>query len=279
MGRRISLTTWIATAALAWTTLSAAAAAERVALLIGNGAYQHSTELLSPIEDVRRLAVTLRERLGFEVQVETNLDERSLELALIRFNRTAAGADTALVYYSGHGMEISGTNYLIPIDAALRQPGDELAEAVPLRLALRAVAGAKRLSAVIIDACRNGAPGATMSGVSKGYLPVEADRPGLVIAFSTAPGEPAWSGAGAGDLSPYTQALTERLSADPNTDVRFLFTSLARAPLSWPELNSAPSLASATCPNHNPARRPCAHRHRFNRPRRRAPASPAMAAK
>lgn len=216
---RMGLVLGLVTAVLA---ASAAAAVEKVALLIGNADYQHANRLENPINDVDALAESLR-AIGFSVDVRNNLNRAALGDALLNFGQKARAADTALIFFSGHGMEIGGDNYLIPTDARLRRPGSERVEAIPLSLAVDATEGAERLSVVIVDACRNGAPGASRSGVSKGFRPVKA-RPGLAIAFSTAPGEPAWDGTGR--MSPYTRALTEAIAADADTDVRLLFTSL-----------------------------------------------------
>lgn len=200
----------------------AAAAAQKVALLIGNATYAHASNLQGPAGDVSAMKSVLTQ-LGYEVDVQRDLNRAALGEALLEFGDRARGADTALIFYSGHGMEIRGQNYLIPTDARLRRPGAELVEATPLSLAVDAVARAKRLSLVIVDACRNGAPGAERSGVSKGFAPMPT-RPGLAIAFSTAPGAPAWDGTG--DLSPYTRALTEAITEAPDLDVRTLLTSL-----------------------------------------------------
>lgn len=200
-------------------SVSQVAAEQRVALLIGNADYEHAAQLANPGRDVRAMADVL-DGLGFDVRALFDLDEDELERALARFEGQARGADTALIFYSGHGMEIGGRNYLIPTDASLRSPGDERAEAVDLRHAIEAVSFATRLSIVIVDACRNGAPGARGA---RGFLE-ETAAAGLVIAFSTAPGSIAYDGAGR--LSPFTHALTERLSRNPNEDVRILFNSL-----------------------------------------------------
>jgi len=199
------------------------AAEDRIALLIGNADYDYTAQLKNPPNDVARVAEVLR-NLGFEdedIETLTDLDEDALEDALVAFQAKAETADTALVFYSGHGMEINGQNYLIPIDAELRRSGAERAEAVSLDFAIEAVSAASRLSIVILDACRTGPPGPRGA---KGFVAVQADRPGLAIAFSTRPGEVAWDGTG--DTSPYTRALTEALIRAPNQDVRVLLTSL-----------------------------------------------------
>lgn len=203
---------------------SAAAGQERVALLIGNANYLQAPGLRNPRNDVRAMAQTLRD-IGFDdVEIVDDLDLRAMGLALLAFQDKAGQADTALIFYSGHGMQIGDRNYLIPVDAEISRPGAERFEALPLEDVIEASRDARRLSVVILDACRNGAPGATRALIGRGFKPIENDRAALAIAFSTAPGEPAWDGDG--DLSPYTTALTEALRARPDADIRKLFTSL-----------------------------------------------------
>lgn len=200
---------------------STAAALDRhLALVIGNGAYRHTSPLKSPQRDAEAMAATLQ-ALGYEVETLLDADRRALAEGIEAFGRRAEGADSVLVYYSGHGMELRGENYLIPVDARRAAPH----ESVPIAYALEAVAGARRLSVIVLDACRtNTLDGVEKSG-AKGFLPVQAKR-GQLIAYSTAPGTVAYDG-GANALSPYTRALTETLAADPTADVRVLFTSLA----------------------------------------------------
>ena len=203
---------------------SAPAQAGNEALLIANARYAHASRLTNPPNDVAAMAVVLR-NLGYRVVVKKDLGLSELNQALGEFRARASQANVAVVYYAGHGMEWSGVNYLIPVDARLDRPGDEEYQAVDLERAVSAVDGAKQLKVVIVDACRNGAPGKERSNRSRGFATVKADRAGLTVAFSTAPGEPAYDGTGR--LSPYTRALTETLRQEPNLDVRKLFTSLA----------------------------------------------------
>ncbi|MEO1330774.1 MAG: caspase family protein, partial [Pseudomonadota bacterium] len=205
-----------------------ALARDRVALLIGNGAYEHTGRLRNPTNDVLAMyALLTSPALGFDgrdVEVVENGDRRAMARAIRRFRQRASQADTALLFFSGHGMEIGGQNYLIPTDAELKHPGDADFDAIPLDAAVAAAASASRLSVVIFDACRNNSFPSTARNGSTGFRMVTPDRPGQVIAFSTAPQEIAFDGSAA--LSPYTQALTEAIAADPSLDVRKLFTSL-----------------------------------------------------
>ena len=96
-----------------------AAAAERVALVIGNSAYQNAEELPNPRNDAAAVAEALT-RTGFEVDLKTDLDQLGLQHALRDFGLKAEAADVALVYYAGHGVQVAGENYLLPVDASAR---------------------------------------------------------------------------------------------------------------------------------------------------------------
>ncbi len=139
--------------ALVWAQ-AALAAADRVALVIGNSAYQAVTPLENPLNDAADIGTTL-EGLGFEVETVTDLDQVGMIRALGGFRARAAEAEIALIYYAGHGIEVEGQNYLIPVDARLSTPDAVDFEALRLDTAVRAAEGAGRLSLVIVDACRN----------------------------------------------------------------------------------------------------------------------------
>ncbi len=205
---------------------SPAAEARRVALVIGNGSYQHTTRLPNPGSDAKALARTLRTLNFDEVTGLTDLDRPRMERAVLEFGRRASGADVALVFFAGHGIQMDGRNYLLPVDARLE---DDLAlrvEAVNLDLVLDAVSGAgTRL--VVLDACRNNpflsrmrVSGANRN-VSRGLAPVDAALGGTLIAFSTSPGDVAADGDGGN--SPFTSALVRHL-AQPGLEIRQVFT-------------------------------------------------------
>ncbi|MEL6792600.1 MAG: caspase family protein, partial [Pseudomonadota bacterium] len=129
-------------------------AAKRVALVIGNGDYVHQSPLANPVNDTKAMIETL-ESIGYDVTSYMNLDEDGMEEALYTFSEKADQADVALVYYSGHGMEISETNYLIPVDAELKRERDARFEAIDLDSVRAAIEGASKLKVVILDACRD----------------------------------------------------------------------------------------------------------------------------
>jgi uncharacterized caspase-like protein len=129
-------------------------AEKRVALVIGNGAYKHVAALPNPATDARDIAASLG-RLEFTVTTVTDAGFDQMRRALLDFGRRASGAEMAVVYFAGHGMEVGGENWLIPTDAELRTDTDTESEAVSLRSVMLQVSGATRLGMVILDACRN----------------------------------------------------------------------------------------------------------------------------
>ena len=132
---------------------SVALAAGRVALVVGNSTYAHIARLPNPENDAADMAAALR-RLGFDVTTAQDADRASMNEALRVFTRESVGADMALVFYAGHGLEMDGVNYLVPVDARLERDTDVRFETVALDDVLAATAGAS-LRMVILDACRN----------------------------------------------------------------------------------------------------------------------------
>jgi uncharacterized caspase-like protein len=200
-----------------------ALAETRVALVIGNANYANAPKLANPENDATLMEQTLH-RVGFQtVIVQRDLNKSSLESVLKDFARQARGADVALVYYAGHGIEAGGVNYLVPVDAALANSDDIDFEAVPLDLVLSAVSGASRLKLVILDACRNNPFAAHMTNATRAV----ADR-GLariepvsdtLVAYAAKAGTTAEDGK---DNSPFAKALARDMST-PGLDVRLMF--------------------------------------------------------
>ena len=125
----------------------------RVALVVGNSTYAHIGRLPNPDNDARDMSAALR-RLGFEVTTELDADRVELTEALRAFTRQSAGADVSLVFYAGHGIEMDGVNYLVPVDARLERDVDVRFETVTVDDLLVSTTGAA-LRLVILDACRN----------------------------------------------------------------------------------------------------------------------------
>ena len=197
----------------------------RVALVIGNGKYQYAPVLPNPANDAEALAKALEET-GFQsVMLRENLTRDQLLSALAEFAKIADTADWAAVYYSGHGVESRGVNYIIPVDAQLKVDRDIDLEAVDIGKVLSSLEGAKKLRLVILDACRDNPflnqmkrTVATRT-ITRGLVPIEPD-PGILIVYSAKHGETALDGDGKN--SPFATALINRILT-PNLELRRLF--------------------------------------------------------
>ncbi len=196
-------------------------AVERVALVIGNTNYTDSP-LRNPINDARAMNQALV-HLGFDVVLLTDGDQRSMQRAIGQFSRKLRGAKVALVYYSGHGIQAGGINYMVPIGAELESEGDMPLELVSVDAVMaQLVQAGTDVNILILDACRNNPfeRGLHRSlGRSGGLATVSAPK-GTVIAYATAPGTTADDGDGAN--SPYTTALL-RAMATPGKKVEEVF--------------------------------------------------------
>jgi uncharacterized caspase-like protein len=126
----------------------------RVALLVGVGGYRNVPVLGNPPNDARDIAAAL-DRLGFETETLVDPDRQTLETGIRRFGQRARGADAALFFFAGHGLEASGHNWLLPAPAEIRSDRDLRFEAVDLESVLEQLEGAARLSILVLDACRD----------------------------------------------------------------------------------------------------------------------------
>ena len=133
---------------------SVAHAERRVALVIGNSGYEHVTQLTNPDNDAKGMAEKLTS-LDFEVVTGTNLSLRDMRKTVREFIAKLEGADIALFFYAGHGLQVSGENYLVPIDAELNSYVDLEFEAMPANLILNAMEHSTKVNLVFLDACRN----------------------------------------------------------------------------------------------------------------------------
>jgi uncharacterized caspase-like protein len=221
--RHASLALALALAGLAWA--SPGQTQSRVALVIGNTAYEHTRVLPNARNDAEALAA-LFERIGFKVTLAKDLGYRAMRDAIRTFGRAAAGAEIAAVYFAGHGIEVSGENWLMPTDAKLVSDADLDYEAVTLASLLDALKGRGKLGLVILDACRNNPiadrmklrAGVTRS-VSRGLGRPEPASD-MLIAYSAKANTLAQDGTGR--HSPYAAALLAHLAA-PGLDVRLVF--------------------------------------------------------
>ena len=201
-------------------------AEKRVALVIANSAYRNVAPLANPVNDGALISATLREA-GFDV-VDSRHDLPALETrrVLRDFADLARDADIALVYYAGHGLEVDGANYLIPVDAKLERDTDVYDEGFSLDRVLLAIEPAKRLRLVILDACRDNPFTKTMKrtvasrAIGQGLAKVEPTSPNMLIAYSAKAGSTALDGDARN--SPFTIALAKHLTT-PGLDVRRAF--------------------------------------------------------
>ncbi len=206
-----------------------AAAAERVALVIGNAAYERAPALANPANDAAEIAAALEE-VGFETATLLDADFETLRRGLDRFRRRAAEAEIAVLYFAGHGMEWRQRNYLMPVDADVTAPGDIPFHAMPLDFFRRTVRPASRLSVVILDACRNNpfaermiAEAGTRSadlGLGRGLTLVTGIDDNEIVAYAARAGTVAADGAGRN--SPYAEALAAALRT-PGLEIGKLF--------------------------------------------------------
>jgi Caspase domain len=207
--------------------LFSSAASHRIALVIGNSRYENVPALSNAVNDAATIAEVLKQT-GFEhVTFLKDLNRDSMTSVLRRFALEAEKADWAVVYYAGHGMEVGGINYLIPIDARLATDRDISFEAIALDQVLNAAERSSKLRLVILDACRDNPFKSQMKrtiavatrSVGRGLARVEPD-PGTLVVYSAKDGEQALDGAGS--HSPFATALAKNLVV-PGLEVRRLF--------------------------------------------------------
>jgi TPR repeat protein len=217
---------------LSWLLVSAIACAQaldaerRVALVIGNASYTHVDRLANAGNDATLVADTLR-HLGFTVigdGAQRDLDKPRFEQLVQEFGRQIQGADVALFYYAGHGVQVQGTNWLLPVDANPTRLQDIDFQMVDAELVLKQMDGAgTRLNILILDACRNN-PFANLGtrGVSGGLAQMRAPE-GTLISFATQPGNVAADGSGPN--GPFAMALTSAMR-QPGLDIFRLFNQV-----------------------------------------------------
>ena len=194
-----------------------AGAAKRVALVIGNAAYVQAGALTNPVNDAAEMAKALT-RFGFDVILGLDLDRRAFDEKLKAFARSLDDADTAVLFYAGHGLQVAGRNYLVPVDAGLATERDLDFEAISLDFVLRQMEVGRegKTTIVFLDACRDNplarnlarSMGTRSAAIGKGLAEVQTGV-GTFIAYSTQPGNVALDGAGRN--SPFTAALAARV--------------------------------------------------------------------
>lgn len=210
-------------------TVVAPSQGQRVALIIGNGSYRKMPVLSNPYNDASDIGEELR-RVGFDVQVETNLDRGQLNNAIGRFSKKVDGAEIAIFYYAGHGMQFQGKNYLLPVDADLESSSDvNKFKLLLIDDVIDVLSAANGLQLIVLDACRNNpveqefkakiastSGGSRDTAMSRGFARLDP-RSGLLLAYATAPNSTASDGGGRN--SPFTSAFLNNLKR-PNLEVR-----------------------------------------------------------
>jgi uncharacterized protein YraI len=201
----------------------------RVALVIGNSAYQAATRLPNPSNDAKAIADKLT-AMGFDVMLREDLDGQSFRVALGEFTEKAQQADIALFFYAGHGIEFNGENYLIPIDAQMRSEATAQFETVELQQVVGAVNASRKLGVVLLDACRDNPFANSMQrrngtrSTSRGLAPISLEgESGVLVSFAAQPGDTADDGTG--KHSPYTTALLEVID-QPGLEVGRMFRAV-----------------------------------------------------
>ncbi|MDB5576075.1 MAG: caspase family protein [Bradyrhizobium sp.] len=203
------------------TSLALSGPEQRIALVIGNSKYQNTVQLTNPGNDTRAVAQLLNSA-GFEVISATDLSHNQMIQAVQEFSGKIAGRGpntVAMVYYAGHGVQLAGENYLVPVDAKISSEPDLVngsLRLVDVMATLEAIPSRVRI--VILDSCRNN-PFPSLNDAGRGLAIVDAPK-GSIVAYSTAPGTEALDGSG--DHSPYTAAFL-RLANEKNLPIEQLF--------------------------------------------------------
>ena len=208
---------------------SPAVAGKRVALVVGNSAYQHVSKLQNPKNDAVLVAETLN-RLGFALvggQAQLELDKAGFDSAVQRFGNQMMGAEVALFYYAGHGIQVRGANYLVPVSANPSREADVDFQMVDANLILRQMEGAgTQLNIVILDACRNNPFGGRGLRAADGGLAQIRAPEGTLLSYATQPGNVALDGDDG--HSPYTRALVDTMQK-PGLDMLQTFNQVGLA--------------------------------------------------
>jgi uncharacterized caspase-like protein len=258
-----------------------AMADKRVAFVVGNGAYRNVAQLPNPPIDAKAMANTLR-AVGFEVVEGTNLTRDKMTEKLLDFGKRAQGADVAVFFYAGHGIAISGTNYLLPVDADIKSEMDvKLGAAINIDLTLDQTMGDAKVKLVFLDACRDNPFAAKIKStatrsvsVGQGLAEMKSGE-GTLIAFATGPGQTALDGTD-GQNSPFTRALISHIT-QPGVEIQQAMTEVraqvneetSKGQLPWGHTNligsvylnpaaPKPAPATAAAPAAGPAPAPVA---------------------
>jgi uncharacterized caspase-like protein len=200
----------------------------RVALVLGNASYTSIPSLANPVRDAQAVAAKLGD-LGFEVVSGFDLSKAQTQETIAKFARAVRGADIAAFFYAGHGVQVAGRNYLLPVDAVLQDEMSLDFETVQIDFILRQMSRETGVRLVFLDACRDNpladAQADAIGASGGGLAEIQIDRTGsdMLIAFATSPNEVAYDGSG--DHSPFSTALLAHLG-EPNTPLTIAMTKV-----------------------------------------------------
>jgi len=213
----------------AFCTLGPAAAADRVALVIGNGAYSGAAKLANPAGDATAMADKLK-KLGFDVTLATDVSRQAAISAIDRFSLAMNGASIALFYFAGHGIQIGGQNFLLPTDVSVDSERALRYSAIDIQEIVGEMERRAGVAIAILDACRDNPFVAEVGGtrsvaIQRGLGPMRLEGRGAIIAYAAASGDVAADGSGT--HSPFTDALLAEIDA-PRTEVGLMFRHVAK---------------------------------------------------
>ena len=204
---------FIALLSISFTAAQSTYAKDRVALVIGNSNYEHTSSLANPENDARLIAAKLRDT-GFEVIERTNLGQQEMRRAFADYTtrlQSRGRNGVGLIFYAGHGLQVNGQNYILPVDARITKEADVEVEAINASVLMRSISiVGNKLNIIILDACRNNPYRSAFRSVARGLARMDAPI-GSLVAFSTAPGMVAADGSGSN--SPYSASLAQSLTA------------------------------------------------------------------
>jgi uncharacterized caspase-like protein len=223
---------------------SSAEAARRVALIIGNGTYQGTAALANPARDATAIAEVLKP-LNFEVILATDVDRRDAIAAIDKFSQAINGAEVALLFFAGHGIQIGGQNFLLPTDVSVESERALRYSAVDIQEVVAEMERRAEVAIAILDACRDNpfvgllGGGTRSAAVARGLGPMRLSGRGALIAYAAASGDVAADGSGG--HSPFTDALLKEIAA-PNVEVGLMFRRVARRVIDETNGNQRPEL-------------------------------------
>jgi hypothetical protein len=251
------------------------AAPRRVALVIGNSTYADAPHLANPAADAKLVAGALRKAGFTDVDLQLDLNRATFEKALRAFQHKADGAEVALIYYAGHGLEVNGRNWLLPIDATLADERDLPYQGIDLDMVLGSVTEAQGLRVVVLDACRDNPFTRSIRRISgtrgianRGLADIEVT--GTLVLYAQRAGQTALDGTGSSGDSPFATALAARLP-ERGVDIRLLVSQVRddvlaatggkQEPFSYGslpgiELELVPAAAAGSAPGVSPPATP-----------------------